>query len=182
MKIIIADDNDLDLYFLERHLNQLSNITIVGKFKDGKKLLEYALNNAFDIIITDLYMPILNAIEVIEKVSKSKPESKFIVCSNNKSRHIVELLNKINNVNYIPKYSVDFFDKIEICVKTGINKIEFQLTDREKKIFYLLISSKSTNEICEEYCISVKNLERYKTSIFQKCNVKSRLELIDKFK
>lgn len=181
MKLIIADDNLLDLKFLEVFLKKFECFKIVGKATNGNELLTIAKNFDFDLIITDLYMPILDAIEVIKLLRIEKPNSNFIVHSSNNSRFVIESITTLERVIYISKYSPDFFDNIESQILNFRNNRTIMLSDKERQVFTLLLSSKSTKQICDLLCTSAKNLERYKTIIYDKFNVKNRVELISKF-
>ena len=54
---------------------------IVFACKNGQEAYDFALRNQVDLIITDVKMPVLNGLELIEKLSKEKKKTKFIVIS-----------------------------------------------------------------------------------------------------
>ena len=73
--IVIAEDNDMLNRVLEFRLK--SEGYEVKVFFNGEDALAYMQNNPFDMLITDLYMPMMNGTEVIqqvrEKISKNVP-------------------------------------------------------------------------------------------------------------
>jgi len=62
-KILVAEDNKLILETISRNL--LREDYEVFKVDDGKECLKFLDENEVDLIITDLYMPIVNGHEVI---------------------------------------------------------------------------------------------------------------------
>lgn len=68
MKVIIADDNEGNLLFLENVLAEIENLEIVGKANNGEEELELIRNLKPDIVITDNDMPKYKGIEVIETI------------------------------------------------------------------------------------------------------------------
>lgn len=182
MKIVIADDNQLDLKFLETFLLKKNHV-ILFKATNGKDLLDYLLKESFDFAVTDMYMPILNGIEIIETIKIEKPESKFILLSINHSKHIIDYTLQFSNVAYVIKYKENYLEQIEAIISGEIiplksNNITKKLTDKEEQVLRQLITPKSTSEICEELNLSQKNLERFKTNIYAKLNVKNRTSLL----
>jgi DNA-binding response OmpR family regulator len=64
--IIVTDDNDLLIGILEFRLRR-DGYDVKG-FVNGKDAISYMRTNPFDLLITDVYMPLMNGIEVIKLV------------------------------------------------------------------------------------------------------------------
>lgn len=62
-RILVAEDNKLILETISRNL--LQENYEVFKVEDGKECLAFLEDNKVDLIITDLYMPIINGHELI---------------------------------------------------------------------------------------------------------------------
>lgn len=67
-KILIVEDNQEFRSYLKKELN---DNFIISEAADGKEGLQKAINEAPDIIITDLMMPIMDGIELIHKVKNN---------------------------------------------------------------------------------------------------------------
>ena len=52
------------------------------------------------------------------------------------------------------------------------------LTSREKEVFELLITNKTTKEIAEELCISEKTVRNHISNVMQKLQVKGRAHAV----
>lgn len=77
-KIIIADDIEDNLVRIENILNNIDKVEIVGRGKNGEEELEKILELHPDLVITDNQMPLLNGIDVIDKIRKDYKEQNEI--------------------------------------------------------------------------------------------------------
>ena len=77
-KILIADDLEDNLVRIENILNNITNVEIVGRAKNGEEELEKILDLHPDLVITDNQMPLLNGIDVINKIRKDCKEQNEI--------------------------------------------------------------------------------------------------------
>ena len=62
------------------------------------------------------------------------------------------------------------------------NKRESVLSKQERNIFEAILQEKSNKEICDELFISPRTVENYTSRLYAKIGVKSREELIERFK
>ena len=60
LKILVAEDNEVNSFYLKTILEQEGVQTKIAT--NGKEVVEYCKNNAYDIILMDVQMPILNGI------------------------------------------------------------------------------------------------------------------------
>ena len=77
-KIIIADDIEDNLVRIENILNNIDKVEIVGRAKNGEEELEKIIELHPDLVITDNQMPLLNGIDVINKIRKDCKEQSEI--------------------------------------------------------------------------------------------------------
>lgn len=80
LRCLIADDEDLILerleHFFDKHREEFQ---LVGKAYSGQEGIEIALREKPDIVVTDIVMPELNGIEMVERLRKELPSTEFIV-------------------------------------------------------------------------------------------------------
>lgn len=81
VRVLIADDHEMVRSGLASFLNGFPGLEIVGMAGDGEETL--GLCNALrpDVLITDLYMPVMDGVEVTRRVLHEHPETKVIVIS-----------------------------------------------------------------------------------------------------
>ena len=76
IKVIIADDVKVIAETNKRIAMNNQDIEVVGMASNGKEEFDMILNLKPDLVITDNKMPIMNGIEVIEKIKNFKIENK----------------------------------------------------------------------------------------------------------
>lgn len=81
IKVVLADDNESALNSMAKILENYKEIEIVGKAKDGEEELQYIIEKQPDIIVTDIEMPLMTGIDVIEKIQDMEKRPKVIVVS-----------------------------------------------------------------------------------------------------
>ncbi|MDP2301493.1 MAG: sigma-54 dependent transcriptional regulator [Ignavibacteria bacterium] len=76
-KILVVDDEDIIRESLSFILNKEGYI--VEEAPNGKIAFDKIIENYFDIVITDIEMPVMRGIELLEKVSSFNTQTAFIV-------------------------------------------------------------------------------------------------------
>lgn len=79
--ILIADDEYSARKMLRMHLARLEGYSIVGEAANGQKALELWRALQPDILITDIQMPIMNGLDLVEAIRREKAEQIVIILS-----------------------------------------------------------------------------------------------------
>uniref|UniRef100_UPI004047B2DF response regulator transcription factor n=2 Tax=Aliarcobacter sp. TaxID=2321116 RepID=UPI004047B2DF len=105
-----------------------------------KKYIKYSNENQknYDLIITDIQMPNMNGIELIENIYKENPNQQVIVMSaHNESEYLMQLVN-IGISHFILKpIEYDSFLNVIFKISKYIYEIKYQKSE-EKQIFIKL--------------------------------------------
>lgn len=100
MKIILVDDEEVNLTFCQRVLQDYETFP----FRDPKKALSYCVQNEFDLILTDMRMPGMTGIALIQEIRKKKDDfAALIVSAYNDSEYLIEAVNASNISQYLLK-------------------------------------------------------------------------------
>lgn len=79
-KVLIADDELLVRVGLKSTINWKENgFVVVGEAKNGKEAIEFFENYDPDILLTDIRMPFVNGLELIQKLKEKKPSLKAVI-------------------------------------------------------------------------------------------------------
>lgn len=70
---------------------------------NGKEGIDHYTMNFFDIVITDIVMPEMNGLEMINKIKIISPTQRFIVTSSYIDHNIMNQLNDFDIVHFIHK-------------------------------------------------------------------------------
>ena len=78
MRLIIVDDDDIVVRFLETYLVK-HGFQVVGKAYNGKSAIDILENVKFDGLIVDYYLPDMRGVEVAKHAMKIRKNVKVII-------------------------------------------------------------------------------------------------------
>lgn len=123
IKIIIADDNIEILDKIKETIEKMSGIKLLGIAKDGKEEYEMIKEMKPDLVLTDLEMPKLTGIEVLEKIKEENIEKmpKVIFITGKPSTDFIKRAIKIGALDIVYKPFKD--EKIEDVIERNKNAL-----------------------------------------------------------
>lgn len=135
LKIVIVEDETLVRIGLKSILNwEEEGYEIVGEGDSGVSGLELIRKTNPDIVITDIKMPGMDGIEMMQKALKINNNLKFIVLSNHNEFHLVREAMKLGAKDYLLKLEI----KAEVLTKILSNikrEILTELNSEDKSTF-----------------------------------------------
>lgn len=138
-KVLLAEDESVARDILSFYLNTIFDKVIVAQDGlQGLKIYEQAtlFNDKFDLILTDIKMPNMDGIEMLEKIHKLNPEQKFIIVSAYKDEE--KLLKSIDLkvlAYFVKPLNIDNIMKLLIKAKDEV------LEDKKRKNNIVKINS-----------------------------------------
>lgn len=79
LRVLLVDDEPAALERLEALLEQISEVTVIGRAQDGQAALEAIASEAPDLVLLDIQMPELNGLTVAAKIPPAnRPEIIFV--------------------------------------------------------------------------------------------------------
>jgi DNA-binding NarL/FixJ family response regulator len=201
-KIVIVDDHQLFLHGLKLTLENSNNEVFI--FDNPVTALMHVEQLQPDLILTDLSMPEMNGISMIDELSKRKILSPVIVLSACEDyKEVITALQK-GAMGFIPKYYTpeDMLLGLETVLMGNIfipaeieyqiehlvlqekkNKVQYRLSERQTEILSFLHLGKTNREIAELLSISPDTVKFHQKGIYQVLEVSgisSRAEAIEK--
>jgi DNA-binding NarL/FixJ family response regulator len=197
-RIVLADDHILLRTGLKSILEKMSGLEVVGEAGDGLELLKLLRKLKADIIILDISMPNLRGIEAIHEIKAIHPGLKTLILTMHKDKEYLhqaisagadgyllkedadtELFSAIETVRkgkiyvspHLANDLVDEWAKIRRGDAKPLSEPE-RLTTREKEILKLIAEGKSSKEIADLLCISVRIVEHHRANLMSKLNMK----------
>jgi len=191
--IIIADDHPLMLRGLNDFL--LSNgHNIIGSAEDGQAAYNLIVKLKPDIAILDIRMPHKTGLEVAEACKKNNLKTKIILITFDKEEELYDKAKELNIYGYILKEFA--IEEIETCIEHVTNNKPYfseeiasylkannasakseildALTKSEKKIVKLISNNKTSQEIADELCISIKTVHKHRSHIVGKLKLDNK--------
>ena len=192
-KIIIIDDHKI---FGEGFCSLLeaNDFSVKRVFQNPILALDYLKKgNDIDIIFTDINMPKVNGIELIEKIKKINFNIKVIMMSMYSEKSIIREAFLNNADGYLSKNCS--FDDIKKAINNAFSSlkrknlfindetanatdsfvIKYRLTKREKEIVKNILDQKSNSEIGNALSISKRTVETHRKNIMLKLGVKNSI-------
>ena len=206
--LYIVDDHNMVRNGLKAWLEQHTDWRVPKDFADSKECLECLeclskmdaklCEEVFpEIIIVDVQLIGETGFSLVKKISEKWPEIKCVMYSMfdttgfvlqakdsgakgyiskvAKEEELARCLEVVQNGGtYIEQYMAEAQNKIDSIVSV--------LSKQERNIFEAILQEKSNKEICDEFFISPRTVENYTSRLYAKIGVKSREELIERFK
>ena len=196
-KTVIVDDHPIVISGIAGLLSDLKSITIVEKFESGVSLLDYIEDNTVHLILMDIFLPVLNGVDLCKTIKQKYPRIIIIGMSSQSERSLVMQFIQNGGNGYILKNAS--FDEFKDCIYKAIEgEIVFSeevktiisqplsedleripgLSRRERDIALLLSKGKSTQEIADDLFLSFLTVQTHRRNILQKYKMKNVAELI----
>jgi DNA-binding NarL/FixJ family response regulator len=201
IKIILADDHQIVRQGLRILLEAEPDMEIIAEADNGRKVLKLVQELLPDVIIMDLSMPELNGIEATRQILSEAPAVKVIALSMHSDSLFVlntlksgasgyllkdcaleELVKAIRAVvdhrTYLSPGVSDIVIRDFMTSSQTTNVSAFSvLSPREREVLQLMAEGRSTNQIAEGLCVSVKTVEAHRKQIMTKLGIHSVAEL-----
>lgn len=203
INICIIDDHKIVRQGLIELLHKLGHIKVTHEFENGEEFLEaLPLDHQPDIFILDYSMPNLTGIDVLKQLENKEEIYKVLLLTQHFDENIINeayhfgargFLNKnctahdlkfainnivtigYNNVSEILKRVKNYEDNNQAAKKT-----EIDITKREYEFLTMVCDENeyTYDQMAQKMGLSVKSLENYRVSLFEKFDIKSKVGLV----
>ena len=200
--ILIVEDHALTRFALVTSLKEQNFIGEIFESPDAKGAYEILSKNKIQVCLMDLGLPGINGVEASSDIKKLYPDVKIIVItSHNEEKEVLDCLNAgisaycskdikpeklIELIGDVLNGSIYFDSSVSKYVlnaakggKTqGSNKktMNYNLTEKEKKVLGLIKDGNTNNEIAKKLNISINTTKVHVCSILQKLDVDDRTQ------
>lgn len=116
MKIAIVDDEKPIRQWFSYILGKIDGVEIIGSYPNGQKALLECKEKKPDVIFTDIKMPVMDGIELIENIKSANPEIEVVILSNFDDFEYVYKGLKLGAEDYLLKSQADDEKIVEVLV------------------------------------------------------------------
>lgn len=192
IRIVIAEDQRMLLGALGSLLSLEDDMEVVGQAANGEEAIALVQTLQPDVCIMDIEMPLKTGLEAAEELKDSgckviilttfartgyfqraiKAKVSGYLLKDSPSEELASSIRSImaGRRVYAPELMDDFYSE------------ENPLTEREKDVLELVADGKNTKQIAEELQIKNGTVRNYISTIFDKLEVKNRIEAISQSK
>lgn len=191
---VIADDHQIVRVGLRSHLEADPEFTVMAEAENGLEAIVAIKKHRPDLLLLDVQMPMAGGVEVVVEVRRWSPGTKIVVLTGVSSAGLVAGLVQ-SGIDGMFSKSEDLnplFEALPLIMRGGrkiapmfVDLLEEdregeELTGRERQTLNMIIAGKSNKAIAEAFGISVKTVEKHRTSLMQKLGVNSIAQLLAK--
>lgn len=193
-KILLVEDTPTEAYYIESALKSSPELDLNSRATNGKLALNVLQRKKFDLILLDLFMPVMDGFETLAAIKQIDSNQKVLMISSFNSDNLSEQLFKLGANGFSSKIKVCLLPAINICLsgELAFDKIfrtEIQentkfdypkliFSDRDLQIIKLLAKGIQTEEIAEALNFSPRSIETYIRNLLIKLDLKNRVQLI----
>ncbi|MBS1627941.1 MAG: response regulator transcription factor [Bacteroidetes bacterium] len=202
INILIADDHQLVIDGIISTLASEKQYAIISQANNGQVALnEIAANpNKFDLIITDISMPLMSGIDLCKIIKEEYPQIKVLILSMYNSQTVVKEAITAEADGYILKHAgkEELLMALHRIINNGTyfsqdilpiiynqykrekeqEKILALLSTRETQILSLIVKEYTSEEIGQQLFISKKTVDNHRTHILEKTGCKTTIGLV----
>lgn len=198
-KLLLADDHKILTEGLATILSQ--HYDVVATVRNGHELVLLAKKHQPDVIITEISMGLLNAINALQLLRRADVKSKFVVLTMHQdvglaieafragvSGYVLKLAGKdeiiaavesaLHGRTYLSAgFPVDLITILAEAARRPAGE-SLKLTRRQKEVLQLVAEGKTMKEVATVLSISTRTAESYKYEIMHTLGVHTNAELI----
>ena len=120
-KVLIVEDDPMVSLINEQYVNRNKAFRVVKKCKDGKSALAYLENNDVDLIVLDVYMPLMDGFETLRQIRKNKKSVDIIMVTAANDRASLEEALHLGVVDYLVKPFT--YDRFRIALDKYVSQV-----------------------------------------------------------
>lgn len=166
---------------------------IVGECSNGQEAIAQITELRPDVVILDARLPGLNGLELLRRLARQMPHTRYLVFSGyqnpvlvkemleagahgfvEKTAQLRELLNGLKIVADGGTYfgpSVAELVRAVVANPHSIQRSRDHLTEREREVLQMIAEGNSTKEIAQRLGLSVKTVDNHRTNMMRKLDL-----------
>jgi DNA-binding NarL/FixJ family response regulator len=203
IRVVIVEDHAIIREGLRSLFSSSKEFDVVSEAENGREAIPRIKELKPDLVLTDLSMPRMDGMDMIQTIKKESPETKVIALTVHRTEEYVlatlkagadgyvlkeadyaELMMAVKNVlqgkHYLsPEISGNLIKGyLDGRKSTPIESVFGILTRREREILKLIAEGNKNKEVAEQLYISVNTVEKHRSNIMDKLNLHSTAALI----
>lgn len=200
--ICIIDDHAIVRQGLQELLEKMHLFRVIHQFDSGETFLAaLPLDPKPDVYILDYSMPSMNGVEVLQALENKEEEYRVLLLTQHFDEKIINDAYHYGARGFLHKNcsAAELQQAIEAIVKIGYNNIReilkrirnyhvpevspkdmIVLSARELQFLELVCDAKeyTYDQMADIMGLSVKSIESYRTALFERYNIKSKVGLV----
>lgn len=196
-RVVIADDHQivrsgLRSAFETPGLVEPNGLRVVDEAADGLGAIAAVKRHQPDLLLLDVQMPLAGGVEVVVEARRWSADTKIVIFTGVTAAGLIGELVEAGVEGLFSKSSDTgpLYEKLPLVLRGGrfiapefLQLLESRpdhetLTDRERQTLTMILAGRANKEIADAFGISVKTVEKHRTSLMQKLKVHSMAQLL----
>lgn len=205
IRILIADDHELFRRGLRMVLEDEHDIDVIGEAGDGKTAVQMVRDEAPDVVVMDVRMPVMSGIDAARQMKDENPSVKVLMLTISddeddlyqaikagangyllKEISIDEIGNAVRSVHggqslISPSMASKLLNEFATMIKKEEEKAHVptpRLTPREMEVLQHVAQGMNNREIAKALFISENTVKNHVRNILEKLHLHSRMEAV----
>lgn len=197
--VIVIEDHENILNSFIEIINNSPKFNVVSGFTSGEAAIQFIEKQSnIDIMLVDIQLEGINGIQTIKEIKKTIPNILPVIISvHENSKYVFDAL-CAGAIGYLtknisPKELINALEQIQKggapmssniarkVVESFQSPNEKKLSERENQILNLLAKGKSYASIADELYLSINTIKTHTRNIYEKLQVNSKKEIIEKY-
>lgn len=199
LRVLVVDDHPLYRDGLVTAMSSMPDVEVVGQASDGQEAVRLVDELQPDVVVMDLYMPVLNGIDATRHIVAKQPDTAVLVLTMAEGDDSVFAAMRAGARGYLLKgadrkeiarglemiasgatiFSSAVTSRIPAWFTHGSNLTPFpELTDREREVLDLLARGLTNAAIAARLVVSEKTVRNHVSNVFCKLHITGRAEAV----
>lgn len=199
LRVLVVDDHPLYREGLVTAMSAMPGVDVVGQAGNGQEAVDLVDELEPDVVVMDLYMPVLNGIDATRQIIAKRPHTAILVLTMADGDDSVFAAMRAGARGYLLKgadrkeiargletiaadeviFSSAIASRVLAWFTSGPNLAPFpELTDREREVLDLLARGLTNAAIAARLVVSEKTIRNHVSNVFCKLHVTSRAEAV----
>ena len=201
-RVLVVDDQDMVRQGL-RLILELAGVTVVGEARDGAEAVAAVAEQAPDVVLMDLRMPVMDGVEATRRIVEASDVRVLALTTFDVDKHVVDAL-RAGAVGFLLKdvtadglveavrraaagepvvapavlaRMMDHFAARPPLVAVEPPGFD-DLSEREREVLAMIGAGRSNAEIAEELVISMATVKTHVRHVFAKLDLRDRAQAV----
>jgi two-component system response regulator YesN len=159
MRVLIVDDEDIIREGIKSSISwEHFDMTVVGTAEDGEEALKLFIDQNPEIVITDIKMPFIDGLELIERIKNNSPDTYIIIISGYDQFEYAQKALKMGAFDYILKpIEIDYVENLLLKIKTDYDSRTMQRAGSLEILQMSFLEELLLGKITDQETIEKKN-------------------------
>ena len=123
--VLIVEDDPMVAMINEQYVLKNGSFTVAGISRNGKEAVDFLQTHKCDLILLDVYMPVMDGIETLKKIRENKIDSEVIMITAANDNSTIESTMHLGVMDYLIKPFA--FERFNISLNKFLSKKEVLL-------------------------------------------------------